>query len=54
MGPIVRAKIPRMGSQDAKKGNPDSGDPGRNAPGFPGTGSEQEENTRDTNGGIRL
>jgi len=42
------------GLPDNKKGKPGSGDPGRNAPGFPGTGGEPEENTRDRMGGIRL
>jgi hypothetical protein len=53
-GPNCAGENSPHGLPDAKKGKPGSGDPGRNAPGFPGTGSEQEENTRDTNGGIRL
>jgi len=53
-GPNCAGENSPHGLPDAKMGKPGFGDPGRNAPDFSGTGSEQEENTRDTNGGIRL
>lgn len=53
-GPNCAGENSPHGLPDDKRGNPGSGDPGRNVPGFPGTGGEQEENPKDRKGGIRL